>query len=106
MNQDNVDALSLFQIVALTHYQTTGPKFRLVQIETNCRRHFKVYLKWKISTIHARKHCEKRRNCLLQAISPFLTMFFTAIYLSLVRQNEVLCGNGLTLSMDSPSITV
>ena len=21
------------------------------------------------------KHCEKRRNCLLQAISPFLTMF-------------------------------
>ena len=24
-----------------------------------------------------RKHCEKRRNCLEQAISPFLTMFFT-----------------------------
>ena len=24
---------------------------RLVQIETNCRRHFKVHLKWKISTI-------------------------------------------------------
>ena len=24
-----------------------------------------------------RKHCEKRRNCLLQAISPFLTMFST-----------------------------
>ena len=23
------------------------------------------------------KHCEKRRNCLLQAISPFLTMFPT-----------------------------
>ena len=23
------------------------------------------------------KHCEKRRNCLLQAISPFLTMFST-----------------------------
>ena len=25
--------------------------------------------------------CEERRNCLLQAISPFLTMFSTAIYL-------------------------
>ena len=23
------------------------------------------------------KHCEKRRNCLLQAISPFLTIFST-----------------------------
>ena len=37
----------------------------------------------KISAIHVygRKHCEKRRNCLLQGISPFLTMFSTAIYL-------------------------
>ena len=26
---------------------------------------------------NCRKHCEKRRNCLLQAISPFLTMFST-----------------------------
>ena len=25
--------------------------FRLVQIETNCRRHFKVHLKWKISVL-------------------------------------------------------
>ena len=55
--------------------------FRLVQIETNCRRHFKVNLKWKISTIQGRKHCEKRKNCLLQAISPFLTMFSTAVYI-------------------------
>ena len=41
------------------------------------------------------KHCEKRRNCLLQAISPFLTLFSTAFW-SIVRQNAVLCGNGLT----------
>ena len=27
------------------------------------------------------KDCEKGRNCLLQAISPLLTMFSTAIYL-------------------------
>ena len=25
--------------------------------------------------LKGRKHCEKRRNCLLQAISPFLMMF-------------------------------
>ena len=38
----------LFQCsCSLTHYQN----FRLVQIETNCRRHFKVHLKWKIGTI-------------------------------------------------------
>ena len=36
---------------------------------------------------------KKRRYCLLQAISPFLTMFSTAIYCWC--QNVVLCGNGL-----------
>ena len=30
---------------------TRRQNFELVQIETNCRRHFKVHLKWKISTI-------------------------------------------------------
>ena len=30
-----------------------------------------------LSIYSCRKHCEKRRNCLLQAISPFLTMFPT-----------------------------
>ena len=29
-----------------------GDKIRLVQIETNCRQHFKVDLKWKISIIY------------------------------------------------------
>ena len=63
----------------LTHYQMTN--FRLVQIETNCRRYFKVHLKRKISTVQGRKHCKKRRNCLLQAVFPFLTMFSIAINL-------------------------
>ena len=36
---------------------------------------------FKMSAIKGRKHCEKKRNCLLQAISPFLTMFSTAKYL-------------------------
>ena len=30
---------------------TRRQNFRLVQIETNCRQHFKVHSKWKISTI-------------------------------------------------------
>ena len=30
---------------------TRQQNFRLVQIQTNCRRHLKVHLKWKISTI-------------------------------------------------------
>ena len=44
-------------------------------------------------SIYGRKHCEERRNCLFQAISPFLTMFSTTI--TLVRQTAVLCCNGL-----------
>ena len=40
------------------------------------------------------KVISKRRNCLLQAISPFLTTF-SNVYISLVRQNAALCGNGL-----------
>ena len=33
---------------------------------------------WCSKDIHScGKHCEKRRNCLKQAISPFLTMFST-----------------------------
>ena len=42
----------------LTHYHTV-PHFNALKIY-NCG-----------------KHCEKRRNCLLQAISPILTMFST-----------------------------
>ena len=38
------------------------------------------------------KHCEKRRNCLLQAISPFLTMFSYRC-ISLVHQNAAWCGD-------------
>ena len=49
-----------------------------------------------MSAIKGKKHCEKRRNCLLQAISLFLTMFSTAICHSIVHQKAALCGNGLT----------
>ena len=58
------------------------------------------------------KHCEKRRNCLEQAISPFLTMFSTlygtyfsfgihfkmlfAICFNLDQSKILPSGNGLT----------
>ena len=48
----------------------------------------------KISAIYGRKHCEKRRNCLLQAISPFPHDVFHS-YISLVRQIVALFSNGL-----------
>ena len=41
-----------------------------------------------------RKHCRKRRNCSLPAISPFPTVFFKRL-VSQGRQKVSLCGNGL-----------
>ena len=44
-----------------------------------------------------RKHCGKRRNCSLRAISPFSTVF-SKVFKRLVsqgRQKGSLCGNGL-----------
>ena len=59
---------------------TRRQNFGLDRSERNCRRYFKVHLECKISAVQGRKHCEKRRNCLLLAISPFLKMFSTAIF--------------------------
>ena len=39
--------------------------FRLVQIETNCRRHFKVHLKWKTSTIKGRNTLWEKEKLLV-----------------------------------------
>ena len=47
--------------------------------------------KKKKSVIKGRKHCEKRRNCSLQAI--FHNVFHN--YIFLVSQNVILSGNGL-----------
>ena len=44
----------------------------------------------------SRKPCGKRRNCSLQAKSPFPTMFSKAILL--LSQNEYLQSKGLTKS--------
>ena len=53
----------------LTHLQTTN--FRLFQTERVCRRQFQT----------GRKHCGKRRNCSLRAISPFPTVFSKGLFL-------------------------
>ena len=57
----------------LTHYQTAN--LRPFQIERLCRRQFKILRKWQKVIQTGRKHCGKRRNCSLQAISPFPTVF-------------------------------
>ena len=57
----------------LTHYQTTN--FRLFQTERVCRRQFQIRRKWQKAIQAGRKHCGKRRNCSLRAISPFPTVF-------------------------------
>ena len=63
---------------ALTHYQTTN--FRLFQTERVCRRQFQILQKWKKVIQTGRKHCGKRRNCLLRAISPFPTVFSKGLF--------------------------
>ena len=55
--------------------QTTN--FKLFQTERVCRRQFDVWWKWHKVRKMGRKHCGKRRNCSLWAISPFPTVFST-----------------------------
>ena len=57
----------------LTHYQTRN--FRLVQTERVCRRQFQTWREWQKVILTGRKHCGRRRNCPLRAISPFPTVF-------------------------------
>ena len=84
--------LSIFLV--LTHYQMIN--FRLFQTERVCRRQFQIWQKWQKVIQMGRKHCGKRRNCLLRAISPFLTVFSKG-FVSQGRQKVSLCGNGFKL---------
>ena len=65
-------------ISSLTHYQMTN--FRLFQIERACRWQFQIWQKWKKVIQTGRKHCGKRRNCSLRAISPFPTVFSKGLF--------------------------
>ena len=62
----------------LTLCQMTN--FRLFQTEKVCRRQFQVWWKWHKNLQKGRKYCGKRRNCSLQAISPFSTVFSKDLY--------------------------
>ena len=65
-------------ILSFTHYQTTN--FRLFQTERVCRRQFQIWRKWQKVIQTGRKHCGKRRNCSLRAISPFPTVFSKGLF--------------------------
>ena len=54
--------------------------FRLFQTERDCRQQFKFDENREELSKKVRKHCEKRRNCSLGAISPFPTMFSKELY--------------------------
>ena len=69
---------SPFSTCPLTHYQMTN--FRLFQIERLCRRQFQIRRKWQKVIQTGRKHCGKRRNCSLQAICPFPTVFSKGLF--------------------------
>ena len=60
----------------LTHYQTTN--FSLSKLKV-CRRQFQIWRKWQQVIRKGRKHCGKRRNCSLRAISPFPSVFKTPV---------------------------
>ena len=62
----------------LTHCQMSY--FRLFQTERVCRQQFQIWQKWQKVIQTGRKHCGKRRNCSLQAISPFPTVFSKGLF--------------------------
>ena len=68
----------------LTHCQTTN--LRLFQTERICRQQFQILQKLKKVIQTDRKHCGKRRNCSLRAISPFPTVFSKGLFPSGVKR--------------------
>ena len=79
-------------LFSLTHYQTT--KFRLFQTKRVCRWQFQISRKWQKVIQTNWRHCGKRRNCSLRAISPCSHSVFKRL-VSQGRQKVSLCGNGL-----------
>ena len=68
-------------------------KFRLFKIESVCRRQFQIWWEWQKVPQMGRKHCGKRKNCLLRAISPFSTVFSKDSYCRHVKTRACL-GKG------------
>ena len=74
----------LHRVYPIEFYQTTN--CRLFQNETVCRRQFQLRWKWQKVIQTRRKHCGKRRNCSLRAISPFPTVFSKGLFLRGVKR--------------------
>ena len=72
----------------LTLSQTTY--YRLFQTQRVCRRQFQNGWKWKKVLQAGRKHCGKRRNCSLRAISPFPTVVSKGLYCRHVKTRPCL----------------
>ena len=70
--------------------------FRISQTERFCRRQFQIGWKWQKVCLTGWKHCGKRRNCSLRAISAFPTVFFNRLILETYR-NEGLIGKGFNI---------
>ena len=75
----------------LTLSQTTN--FGLFQIERLCRRQFQITWKLQKVLLKGRKHCGKRRNWSLRAISPFPSVFSKDLYCRRVKTRACL-GKG------------
>ena len=74
-------------IFLLTLSQTT--RLRLFQTDRVWRQQFYFWWKWQKVLPTSRKHCGKRRNCSLRAISPFPTVFSKDLHCRQVRQRFV-----------------
>ena len=72
--------------------------FRLFQTERVCRRQFQLWWKWQTVLQKGRKHCGKRRNCTLRAISPFPTVFSKDLYCRRVKTRACL-GKGWNMRL-------
>ena len=79
-------------------------KFRIFQTERICRRQFQIWWKWLKVIQTGRKHCGKRRNCLLQAISPFPTVFSKGLLPRRVKRCHCV-GMGKPITTQSQVLT-
>ena len=79
--------------------------FRLFQTERVCRRQFQIWRKWQKVIQMGRKHCGKRKNCSLRAISPFPTVFSNSLFPRGIKRCHCV-GMGLVTFEESLNLTL
>ena len=67
--------------------------------ERNCRQQFQIWWKWQ-KVIQIGKKTRKRRNCLLQAVSPFRSVFKRLVLRTC--KNQVLFWKGSAVILSGP----